>query len=94
MTDLIRKGEGKPLRAAMRRNGLTQAALADKTKAIDTERGRGVSLGTVIKVTGRGKYASDRCRRRTAELITAALDEPLDAHFLMPADATHTVERC
>lgn len=93
MTDLIRKSEGKPLRAAMRRNGLTQATLAAKTKAVD-DSGKGVSLGTVIKVTGSGRFAKDRCRLRTARLIVAALDEPLTDHFLMPAHATDTVERC
>jgi hypothetical protein len=65
MTDLIRKGKGKPLRDAMRRSGLTQVELAAKTKAVD-ESGKGVSLGTVIKVTGRGKFSADRCRLRTA----------------------------
>jgi hypothetical protein len=92
MTDLTRKGEGKPLRDAMTRRGLTQAALAAKTKAVDPS-GKGVSLGTVIKVTGRGAYAADRCRQRTAELLVAALDEPLADHFDMPPVSTDTVER-
>lgn len=92
MTDLIRKGAGKPLRDAMSRIGLTQVELAAKTKALD-ERGKGVSLGTVVKVTGRGKYAADRCRKRTAELIAAALQEPLEDHFVTPSVSTDTVER-
>ena len=92
MTDLTRKGEGKPLRDAMARRGLTQATLAAKTKAVDPC-GKGVSLGTVIKVTGRGAYASNRCRQRTAELLTAALDEPLADHFDIPPVSTDTVER-
>jgi len=93
MTDLIRKGEGKPLRDAMERRGLTQASLAARTKAVD-DSGKGVSLGTVVKVTGRGKFSADRCRRRTAELITAVLDEPLEDHFDIPLVSTDTVERC
>lgn len=92
MTDLIRKGDGQPLRDAMKRHGLTQAALAAKTKEVDAS-GKGVSLGTVIKVTGRGKYAAARCRERTAQLIAAALREPLDDHFLTPSVSTDTVER-
>ena len=93
MTDLIRKGEGQPLRDAMKRLGLTQATLAAKTKAVD-DSGKGVSLGTVIKVTGSGKFAADRCRLRTAQLIAAALGEPLQRHFDMPSVSTDTVERC
>lgn len=92
MTDLIRKGKGKPLRDAMERSGLTQAQLAAKTKAVDI-RGRGVSRGTVIKVTGLGETASDTCRLRTAWLIATALGEPLQDHFDMPSVSTDTVER-
>lgn len=92
MTDLIRKAKGQPLRDAMKRSGLTQADLAAKTKAVDI-RGRGVSLGTVIKVTGQGETAADSCRFRTAWLITTALEEPLQDHFDMPTVSTDTVER-
>lgn len=92
MTDLIRKGEGKPLRDAMKRHGVTQAQLAARTRAVDV-RGQGVSVATVIKVTGRGKSASKVCRLRTAWLITTALAEPLQACFDMPSVSTDTVER-
>ncbi|MFF8447915.1 helix-turn-helix domain-containing protein [Streptomyces leeuwenhoekii] len=93
MTDLIRKGEGQPLRDAMKRRGVTQVELAAKTKAVDV-RGRGVSIATVIKVTGSGRTAVERCRLRTAWLIATALDEPLQQHFDMPSVSTDTVERC
>ncbi|MFI8865303.1 XRE family transcriptional regulator [Streptomyces sp. NPDC053707] len=92
MTNLIRKGAGKPLRDAMKRTGLTQAELAARTKAVDI-RGQGVSLGTVIKVTGRGESATDSCRLRTAWLVATALGEPLQEHFDMPTVSTDTVER-
>lgn len=92
MTDLIRKGEGKPLRDAMRRRGVTQSELAARTRAVDV-RGQGVSVGTVIKVTGSGRTAVDKCRLRTAWLIATALDEPLQQHFDMPSVSTDTVER-
>jgi hypothetical protein len=92
MTDLVRKADGKPLRDAMKRTGLTQAELAAKTKAVDI-RGEGISLATVIKVTGRGKFAADRCRLRTAWLVATALGEPLQRHFDMPSVSTDTVER-
>lgn len=92
MTDLIRKAKGQPLRDAMERSRLTQADLAAKTKAVDV-RGRGVSLGTVIKVTGRGETAAETCRLRTAWLIATALGEPLQKHFDMPSVSTDTVER-
>ncbi|MEU6229943.1 helix-turn-helix transcriptional regulator [Streptomyces sp. NPDC047042] len=93
MTDLIRKGKGQPLRAAMQRSGLTQTQLAARTREVDV-RGRGVSVATVIKVTGRGKTAAEKCRLRTAWLIATALDEPLQQHFDMPSVSTDTVERC
>ncbi|WP_354596803.1 helix-turn-helix transcriptional regulator [Streptomyces sp. JL1001] len=92
MTNLIRKGAGKPLRDAMKRTGLTQADLAARTKAVDV-RGQGVSLGTVIKVTGQGKSATDSCRLRTAWLVATALGDPLQQHFDMPTVSTDTVER-
>jgi len=92
MTDLIRKSEGKPLRDAMKRRGVTQAALAARTRAVDI-RGRGVSIATVSKVTGSGSTAVEKCRLRTAWLIATALDEPLQQHFDMPSVSTDTVER-
>lgn len=93
MTDLVRKGEGAPLRDAMKRHGVTQAQLAARTRAVDV-RGQGVSIATVIKVTGSGRTAADRCRLRTAWLIATALGEPLQEHFDMPSVSTDTVERC
>ncbi|WP_442803440.1 helix-turn-helix domain-containing protein [Streptomyces pseudogriseolus] len=92
MTDLVRKGEGKPLRDAMKRHGVTQAELAARTRAVDV-RGQGVSVATVIKVTGSGRTAAEKCRLRTAWLIATALDEPLQRHFDMPSVSTETVER-
>ncbi|MFC8986907.1 XRE family transcriptional regulator [Streptomyces sp. NPDC057115] len=93
MTDLVRKGEGKPLRDAMKRRRVTQAELAALTRAVDV-RGQGVSVATVIKVTGSGRTAAEKCRLRTAWLITTALDEPLQQHFDMPSVSTDTVGRC
>ncbi|MFH9826767.1 XRE family transcriptional regulator [Streptomyces bobili] len=92
MTDLIRKDKGKPLRAAMARRGVTQAELAARTRAVDV-RGRGVSVGTVAKVTGLGETAAEKCRLRTAWLLATALAEPLQDHFDMPSVSTDTVER-
>lgn len=92
MTDLVRKGEGKPLRDAMKRRRMTQAELAARTRAVDV-RGQEVSVATVIKVTGSGRTAAERCRLRTAWLIATALDEPLQRHFDMPTVSTETVER-
>ncbi|MGW0012423.1 XRE family transcriptional regulator [Streptomyces tendae] len=93
MTDLVRKDDGKPLRDAMKRRGVTQAELAAKTKAVDV-RGLGVSVATVAKVTGRGETAASKCRLRTAWLITSAMAEPLQDHFDMPSVTTATGERC
>lgn len=90
MSNLIRKGEGKPLRAAMARKGMSAPQLAAATKDVDIT-GRGISTATVYKVTG--KNATGECRLRTAWLMTTAMDEPLQAHFDMPSVSTDTVER-
>jgi hypothetical protein len=92
MTDLIRKSKGKPLREAMKRSKLSQAEIAARTREVDAS-GRGVSLGTVVKVTGRGKTAAETCRLRTAWLVATALGEPLQDVFDMPSVSTDTVER-
>lgn len=92
MTNLIRKGAGKPLREAMARHGMTASKLAKATKEVDVA-GRGISAATVWKVTGSGDTAADECRLRTAWLMTTAMDEPLQQHFDMPTVSTDTVER-
>lgn len=92
MSNLIRKGEGQPLRAAMKRRGMSAPQLAAATKDVDI-RGRGISTATVYKVTGTGKDAADECRLRTAWLLTTAMAEPLQEHFDMPSVSTDTVER-
>ena len=92
MTDLIRKRKGAPLRDAMKRQGVTQAELAARTREVDV-RGQGVSIATVAKVTGSGETAAEKCRLRTAWLLATALTEPLQDHFDMPLVSTDTVER-
>jgi hypothetical protein len=90
MSHLIRKGKGQPLRAAMKRHGLTAPQLAKATKRVDVT-GRGISTATVYKLTDMD--GSDECRLRTAWLATTAMDEPLQRHFDMPSVSTDTVER-
>ncbi|MFF3730444.1 XRE family transcriptional regulator [Streptomyces sp. NPDC002476] len=92
MANLIRKGEGKSLREAMKRKGLSAEQLAAATKAVDVT-GRGVSAATVWKVTGSGSTAAAGCRLRTAWLMATAMGEPLQEHFDMPTVSTDTVER-
>jgi hypothetical protein len=92
MTNLLRKDKGQAIRAAMARQGLSGPRLAAATKAADAT-GRGISLGTVAKVTGKGETAADACRLRTAWLIATVLQEPLQELFVMPSVSTDTVER-
>lgn len=92
MTNLIRKGDGKPLRNAMKRKGFSAEQLAAATKTVDVT-GRGISAATVWKVTGAGSAAASECRLRTAWLMATAMDEPLQEHFDMPTVSTDTVER-
>lgn len=92
MTNLLRKDHGQAIRTAMVRQGLSGPKLAAATKAADAT-GRGVSLGTIVKVTGKGETATDACRLRTAWLIATVLEEPLQDLFVMPSVSTATVER-
>jgi hypothetical protein len=96
MTHLFRKGNGEPIRRAMRAAGLSGPLLAEATKAIDPK-GKGLSPAAIGKITGRGRTAADRCRLQSARLIARALDTPtqcLFSRFPMPTDSTSTVERC
>lgn len=100
MTDVFRKGDGEPIRDAMRAAGLSGPRLAEATKRVDPE-GKGISPAAVGKITGQGKSAADKCRLRSAWLIADALesegaDAPLQrlfSRFPMPSDSTSTVER-
>lgn len=92
MTNLLRKDHGTPIRAAMERRGMTGEKLAKATKKVDVK-GRGISLATVSKITGRGETSVDVCRLRTAWLIASALRAPLQELFDMPSVSTDTVER-
>lgn len=92
MTHLLRKGDGQPIRDAMKRRRMTGQALAEATREADAA-GQGISTATVHKLAGRGEYAANTCRLRTAWLIATALHEPLQELFSMPSVSTDTVER-
>lgn len=92
MPKLLRKGDGQPLRAEMKRQGLTLEDLAELTKTVDPE-GRGVSPATIGRLTGQGRTARKRCELNTAWLITEGLNARIHALFSMPTHSTATVER-
>lgn len=92
MTNLVRKGEGKPLRDAMGRAGLSALKLAAATKKVDVT-GKGIGPTTAYKLTGIGPQGVDICRLRTAWLVASVLREPLQELFDMPSVSTDTVER-
>lgn len=96
MPKLSRKGEGKPLREAMERAGLTIEELAQATKEVDPA-GKGISPATVGRLTSRGKSARTNCELSTAWFVAEALHKetnaPLQDLFAMPTDSTSTVER-
>lgn len=94
MTHLFRRGDGEPIRAAMRDKGLSGPRLAEATKAVDPD-GKGISPAAIGQIAGQGKSAKDRCRLRSAWLIADALESPLQSLFslTMPTDSTSTVER-
>lgn len=94
MTHLFRKGNGEPIRAAMRAKGLSGPRLAEATKRVDPD-GKGISPAAIGRIAGRGARALDRCRLRSAWLIADALESPLQSLFslTMPAHSTSTMER-
>ncbi|MEU2135328.1 XRE family transcriptional regulator [Streptomyces sp. NPDC018352] len=92
MPKLLRKGDGQPLRAEMKRQGLTLDELSEKTRKVDPE-GRGVSPATIGRLTGQGRTARNRCELNTAWLITEGLDARMHALFSMPTPSIVTEER-
>lgn len=91
MPKLHRKDDGKPLRAAMARAGLSIPALAEATKDVDPG-GKGVSAATVGNLVGRGKTARNRFELTTAVFTAQVLREPLDDLFVIPEHFTAPVK--
>lgn len=96
MPKLHRKADGKPLREAMERAGLSGPELAEATKQVDPT-GKGVSPATVGRLAGRGKTARERCEMETAWFVAEALhrrtNAPLQDLFAMPSGSTSIIER-
>jgi hypothetical protein len=96
MPKLHRKDDGRPIRAAMARAGLSIPALAEATKRMDPA-GKGVSAATVGRIAGQGKTARERCELETAWFVAEALHEetnaPLQDLFAMPTGSTSNIER-
>ncbi|MFF9285454.1 XRE family transcriptional regulator [Streptomyces griseosporeus] len=96
MPKLHRKDDGRPLRDAMARAGLSIPQLAEATRRVDPA-GKGVSAATVGRLAGQGKTARTACELRTAWVVASALHEetnaPLQDLFAMPSDSTSNIER-
>ncbi len=96
MPKLHRKDDGRPIRAAMERAGLSGPELAQATKEVDPT-GKGVSPATVGRIAGQGKTARDRCELETAWVVAEALhrrtNAPLQDLFAMPTGSTSNIER-
>lgn len=96
MPKLRRKDDGRPIRAAMERAGLSGPELAQATKEVDPT-GKGVSPATVGRIAGQGKTARERCELETAWFVAEALhrrtNAPLQDLFAMPTGSTSNIER-
>ncbi|UJV43847.1 XRE family transcriptional regulator [Streptomyces sp. AMCC400023] len=96
MPKLHRKDDGKPLRAAMARAGLSIPELAKATRRVDPD-GKGVSPATVGRLAGQGKTARSTCELKTAWFVASALHKetnaPLQDLFAMPSPSTSNIER-
>jgi hypothetical protein len=96
MPKLHRKDDGRPIRAAMARAGLSIPQLAEATRRVDPD-GKGVSPATVGRLAGQGKTARENCELRTAWFVAEALHQetnaPLQDLFAMPSPSTSNIER-
>ncbi|MFE6408211.1 XRE family transcriptional regulator [Streptomyces sp. NPDC057837] len=96
MPKLHRKDDGRPIRDAMARAGLSIPQLAEATRRVDPA-GKGVAAATVGRLAGQGKTARENCELRTAWLVAEALHEetsaPLQDLFAMPTGSTSNIER-
>jgi hypothetical protein len=96
MPKLRRKDDGRPIRAAMERAGLSGPELAQATREVDPT-GKGVSPATVGRIAGQGKTARDNCEMETAWFVAEALhrrtNAPLQDLFAMPTGSTSNIER-
>lgn len=93
------KDDGRPLREAKKRAGLTIPQLAEATRAADPE-GHGVSQAYIGFLLGKGKSARDHCGDWAAQLLATALSADVEELFIgdlpvtrMPTTTTTTVER-
>lgn len=73
-----RRDQGQPIRDAMEAAGLSIPALARATAEID---GYGISPATVGAYVAKGTSGREKPRKRTADLIAAALHKPVDEFF-------------
>jgi len=90
MPKLQRRDDGRPLRDAMARAGLSIPQLAEATRRVDPA-GKGVAQATVGNLVGTGKTARGRCELTTAWLVAEALQELLDDLFIVPDDLVAAV---
>lgn len=79
-----RRNGGQPIRDAMAAAGLRIETLAAATKAADPA-GRGVGRASIGFLVATGASGRERLSDRAAELVAAALGEPV-AHFFAPDD--------
>ena len=84
-----RLDDGRPLREAAKRAGLTIPQLAEATRTADPE-GTGVSQAYVGFLLGSGKSARNHCGGWAAELIATALETNLRELFTDDLPSTRT----
>lgn len=77
------RDQGQPLRDALQSADLSIAQLAALTTQVDPE-GRGIKKSTIGNLVSTGTSARTTCSRRTARLISAALDRNIEDLFATP----------
>ncbi|MGW1015648.1 XRE family transcriptional regulator [Streptomyces niveus] len=77
---MYRRNGGQPIRDAIKRAGLSIPRLAARTKEIDPD-DRGLSQALVGFYVSDGASGRESVSTRTAELMAAGLDSPIEELF-------------
>jgi len=77
---MYRRDGGRPIREAIKREGISIPLLAARTKEIDPE-GRGLSQALIGFYTSEGASGRESATARTAALVAAGLNSPTEEFF-------------
>lgn len=86
-----RLNKGAPIRTAMSEAGLDIPRLVEATRKVDPT-GAGLSRAYIGFITGAGASAREECSDRAGELLSQALDKPVEDLFATEPPCSAVVE--